>query len=50
VIKSNSKILRVATGEGALDLLEIQIEGGKRLETEAYLRGRKIKEGTILGS
>ncbi len=50
VIKSDSKILRVATGEGAVDLLEIQIEGGKRLETEAYLRGRKIKEGTILGS
>lgn len=29
VIKSNSEILRVATGGGALDLLEIQIEGGK---------------------
>ncbi len=49
VIKSESEILRVATGKGALDLLEIQTEGGKRLETEAFLRGRKIKEGTILG-
>ncbi len=48
VIKSESKILRVATGKGALDLIEIQIEGGRRLETEAFLRGKKIKEGTIL--
>lgn len=50
VIKSNSESLRVATGMGALDLLEIQIEGGKKLEIESFLRGRKIKEGTILGS
>lgn len=50
VIKLNSESLRVATGMGALDLLEIQIEGGKKLEIESFLRGRKIKEGTILGS
>ncbi len=49
VIRSNSEILRVATGIGALDILEIQIEGGKRLQTEAFLRGRRIKEGTVLG-
>jgi methionyl-tRNA formyltransferase len=49
-IKSNSETLRVTTGMGALDLLEIQIEGGKKLEIESFLRGRKIKEGTILGS
>jgi methionyl-tRNA formyltransferase len=50
VIKSESAILRVATGYGAIDLLEIQIEGGKKLEIESFLRGRKVKEGTILGS
>jgi methionyl-tRNA formyltransferase len=50
VIKSESAILRVATGNGAIDLLEIQIEGGKKLEIESFLRGRKVKEGTILGS
>lgn len=48
VIKSQSGILRIATGSSALDLLEIQIEGGKKLEAEAFLRGRRIKEGTIL--
>ena len=48
IIKSDSGILRVATGEGTLDIQELQIEGGKKLETEAFLRGRRIKEGTIL--
>ena len=50
VIKSGSGILRVATGKGALDVLELQIEGGKRLETAAFLVGRKIPEGAILGA
>ena len=50
VIKSGGGILRVATGEGALDVLELQIEGGKRLETAAFLAGRKIPEGAILGA
>jgi len=49
VIKSDSGILRVATGRGALDLLEVQIEGGKRLKAEEFLRGRRIKEGMIVG-
>ena len=50
VIKSGQGILRVATGEGALDVLELQIEGGKRLEAAAFLAGRKIPEGAILGA
>jgi methionyl-tRNA formyltransferase len=49
VIKSDKETLRVATGENALDILELQIEGGKRLDTATFLRGRKIREGTILG-
>ncbi len=50
IIKSGSGILRVATGKDALDLLEVQIEGGKRLKAEEFLRGRRIKEGTLLGN
>jgi len=49
VIKSGSGTLRIATGRGALDIKELQIEGGKRLEVEEFLRGHKIPEGTILG-
>ncbi|MGH7901043.1 MAG: methionyl-tRNA formyltransferase [Thermodesulfobacteriota bacterium] len=50
VIISTRGTLRVATGAGAIDIHELQIEGGKRLPIEAFLSGRKIKEGIILGS
>lgn len=50
VTKSDSGILRVATGKDSLDLLELQVEGGRRLKVEEFLRGRKIKEGWVLGS
>ena len=50
VIKSDSWILKVATGKDALDILELQVEGGKRLKAEEFLRGRNIKEGAVLGS
>ena len=43
------KELVVATGVGCLALLEIQLEGGKRLPAEDFLRGRPIPEGTVLG-
>jgi methionyl-tRNA formyltransferase len=49
VIKSDKETLRVATGENALDILELQIEGGKRLDTATFLRGRKIREEPYLG-
>lgn len=40
----------VACGDGqALELLEIQPEGGKRMDTAAYLRGKKLAAGTKLG-
>lgn len=50
VIKSDSGILRIATGSGALDVIELQIEGGKRLESKVFLRGRRIEGGTIMGN
>jgi methionyl-tRNA formyltransferase len=50
VIKSDSGILRVATGNDSLDILELQIEGGKRLKAEEFLRGRRIRDGSVLGS
>ena len=50
VVRSSGGALRVATGEGTLDILELQIEGGKRLDAAAFLAGRKIAPGTILGA
>ncbi|TFG78406.1 MAG: methionyl-tRNA formyltransferase [Thermodesulfobacteriales bacterium] len=50
VLESDPGVLRVSTGEGALEILELQLEGGKRLDTKSFLAGRKIEKGTILGN
>jgi methionyl-tRNA formyltransferase len=49
VIMAPQGVLRVMTGKGALDILELQIEGGKRLPSRDFLSGRKIEPGTVLG-
>lgn len=49
VIDAPQGVLRVMTGEGALDILELQLEGGKRLDAKAFLSGRRIEPGAVLG-
>lgn len=39
----------VACGQGALRLLELQIEGGRRLSAQAFLAGHPIKPNSHLG-
>ena len=39
----------VGTGSGLLNLKEIQLEGKKRMTTDAFLRGFEVQEGTMLG-
>ncbi len=40
----------VACGDGkGVAFTEIQPEGGKRMETAAFLRGKKLEKGTLLG-
>ena len=41
--------LRVACGEGALELIEVQMEGRKRISAEAFANGQRIADGDILG-
>ena len=41
--------LLVACGEGALEILEMQAPGGKRMSARAYLAGKKIEPGTKFG-
>ena len=43
-----SKNLAVATGSGTLYLTDVQLEGKKRMTVDTFLRGHKIKVGTIL--
>lgn len=39
----------VSTKEGGLRIDELQLEGKKRMDTEAFLRGFNVKQGTVLG-
>ncbi len=41
--------LVVKCGEGALEILEMQAPGGKRMAAKAYLMGKRIEPGTVLG-
>jgi len=39
----------VACGNGALRILEVQLEGKKRMSTHDFLLGVKVKQGEVLG-
>lgn len=39
----------VMCGDGAVEFTELQPEGGKRMDVQAYLRGKKPEKGTVLG-
>ncbi|MBQ9939718.1 MAG: methionyl-tRNA formyltransferase [Oscillospiraceae bacterium] len=45
----DSKKLIIACGEGALQVFEVQPEGGKRMNAEDYLRGKRLEKGVIFG-
>ncbi len=48
VIKGFEDELRVAVGDKAVSLIEIQGASGKRLQIKDFLRGKSIPEGTVL--
>jgi methionyl-tRNA formyltransferase len=47
-IVQKGKQMYVVTGEGVIELLEIQLPGGKRIETQAFLNAHDV-DGVILG-
>lgn len=49
VVTCVDDLLRVSAGDGSIDILEIQMEGKRRLRTEEFLCGRRIPDGTKLG-
>jgi methionyl-tRNA formyltransferase len=49
IIEIRKDSFTVATGEGALIIKELQLEGKKRMSTDSFLRGYPITPGTILG-
>ena len=45
----DGKRLIVGCGEGAVELVEIQPEGSRRMSAADYLRGHPVETGTRLG-
>ena len=48
IIKVEKEAFYVQTGEGILQVCELQIPGKKRMDAGAFLRGYQVKEGAIL--
>lgn len=49
ILEVTKDSLIVQTGEGRLAVRELQLEGRKRMEAGAFLRGFPVEAGTILG-
>lgn len=49
VVADEEAGLLVKTGDGAIAIKELQLEGKKQMSAELFLRGRKIDVGTKLG-
>ena len=50
VVEVDKESFTVQTGEGTLQILALQLEGKKRMDTAAFLRGARVEEGMILGN
>lgn len=48
VIRTDKEGIHVACGQGILILTEVQLEGKKRMEADAFLRGYTVETGTKL--
>lgn len=48
IVKSSKNGFTVQCGKGALDILDVQLEGSRAMECSAFCCGHKIAEGTVL--
>lgn len=48
VLQSEPGVLKIGTGNGSLDILELQLEGSRKIKVEDFLRGNKIEVGNML--
>ena len=47
IVRVTKNSFSVQTGDGILEILELQMEGKKRMTTDAFLRGYTVEEGTV---
>jgi len=50
VVTAEGDKLVVAAGDGGIALLEVQLEGKKKMDVRSFLMGRAIREGDVLGA
>ena len=48
IVETGRDSISVKTGNGVLVLQEVQLEGKKRMDAGAFLRGFPLKAGTVL--
>lgn len=48
IVEVGKDSFMVQTGKGCLELLEVQLEGKKRMDTASFLRGVHVEKGEIL--
>lgn len=48
IVEISKKHFTVKTFDGAINILEIQSKGGKKMSADAYMRGHEIEKGMIL--
>ena len=48
VISASDEGLKIQTGAGVLCVTSLQLEGKKRMDTAAFLRGYQIEPGCIM--
>lgn len=48
IIEVSKTSFTIMTGENALRIMEMQLEGKKRMTTEAFLRGYQVEKGEVL--
>ncbi|TMA41208.1 MAG: methionyl-tRNA formyltransferase, partial [Deltaproteobacteria bacterium] len=49
IIRAGPDGILVTTGAGGLRLLEVQLEGRRRLSADRFLAGHRLPPGTCLG-
>jgi methionyl-tRNA formyltransferase len=50
LIRPENPALRVASGKGAVEILELQPSGKKRMAAGEFLRGNSVREGDWFGA
>ena len=48
IVNANAEGIVVSCGTGLFNLLEVQMEGGKRLSAADFLRGHPLEAGNVL--